>query len=93
MYINHPYACTCMFKHDALRTVKPTTVRQAIHSAMKALQEDCLDCLQEYLALNDFILEQIQHACTCAQEDASLAATSESDSLWNKLTKVYYMHA
>lgn len=42
--------------------VKAVSICQAVHSAMKALQEDSPDGLQGYLALNDFILEQIQYA-------------------------------
>ena len=55
------HACS---KQSKFETVKTVSICAAVKSAMKALQENCPDDLQGYLTLNDFILEQIWHACT-----------------------------
>lgn len=44
---------------------------------MTALQKNCLDDLQGYLALNDFILEQIRYACTCTYSHKQIIVDSE----------------
>lgn len=82
------HACSRQEKSKAAIR-KAVSIHQAVKSATKALQENSPDDIQGYLALNDFILEQIRYSCTYVHEKKTVEASeSDSDSPGEKLAKV-----